>query len=1314
MFFIDRSPPVLLLQLNPNTVRTSFPKKHGVHFRSGGHQRVESKLIPQRLSKVIIWFRDLRSFAIFDRSRSFFGGSLAMESAPRTLSPEILLTHAEFIRGLARRLIRDEQKAEDVAQDVWVAALEKPAGDVASVRAWLAGTARNLVRRGLRTEERARRRERAAARPERERSTDELIEAERARRRVVETLLLLREPYRSAILYRFYDDLPPRKIARRLGVPVETVKTRIQRGLDQLRGRLDSEYGAQAAWCLPLATAAGLKLTGTSSAILTGVLAMSVKLKIGIAAVLTAVLVGSLIYFWQPGPDGDQHRFVNPVAGERLQAPPHEGGDPEDGRDAEREPIAPGGADQMPASYRDTLGGFLGRVVEADGTPVKDRTVRLTAVRLTDLLQGRVPAGGDTQPGVDLKTSRALTDAEGVFHFGDVHPRAFHLLRVDRVDRGDRGGRADRTAGDDRFRRGFATRVVDAQPSPGEIVDLGDIVLGPCAILTGKVIDGAGAPLAGVRVRAADLPAELFREGLHTFREGCPILFEWRLFSVVRYVIQPPPAALQLLRMLPIAEARTAADGTFRVDGVPLGAVRLIADRERYVTHASGPINVTGRGAHDAGTITLDRGVTIKGQVQDCDNEPVAGVEICAGAVCGTSTFHILHPPVLTGSDGCFLIEGAERLPTLFALRAHRHDAWTFTGPLDPCSDGLVVRLGAAHDLRLKIIDRNRAAIDNASVRLREKSFQNIFPSNAPAAIDDHARRIGPGELVIERLAPGEYDLLVSAPGHGTAVEKVEIGNGPIEREVVLDRAAPAGVRVVAAGTGEPIEWAEIFVGADVTDWFEQGLRIVRGRTDAEGRAAFELACPGTYTVVAMHPGFAGGQVELKVPSEKEMVIALEPGGAVNGTVHLPEEIDALRHAIALDYRSGEEIFEAAAPHLAALDREGRFRIRNLEPGRYDVYLLPRLFQRMPFRLLDSFQEEPLDIGSVEIVSGETVDADFYAPTAAQPVSCGQVGGRVSVDGRPAPGAIVGVRYTSAKVKADEEGLFELGPVEAGQRFLTVTLPPLADGSPEVRVEREIEVVEGIPLFEVVEIVTGSIAGRALVYPGEKPLPGVRVRAWIPNVPPDLVGEYMESFRRGDLTAETLPQIPTRSAGPYQVSMETVTGVDGSFSFARVPVGVYQVRVETEALGSRAAEGVEVAPGRTAGPVELILYKPVAIEGWVRLPDSVRGAREISLTVYPEGAEPRNLLDLIQPLIFSALSGEVGGTRYSGVDRATGAFAFERMMPGSYKATLLVVFDDEPRGIPRSPFEAMAFVVPPEGVSDLILYPVPREEDGEN
>ena len=60
-------------------------------------------------------------------------------------APEALLRHADFVLGVARGLLADEGLAEDVAQDTWLAALERPFAERFDPRAWLATVARRLA-----------------------------------------------------------------------------------------------------------------------------------------------------------------------------------------------------------------------------------------------------------------------------------------------------------------------------------------------------------------------------------------------------------------------------------------------------------------------------------------------------------------------------------------------------------------------------------------------------------------------------------------------------------------------------------------------------------------------------------------------------------------------------------------------------------------------------------------------------------------------------------------------------------------------------------------------------------------------------------------------------------------------------------------------------------------------------------------------------------------------------------------------------------------------------------------------------------------
>jgi DNA-directed RNA polymerase specialized sigma24 family protein len=73
---------------------------------------------------------------------------------PEPLSPDLLLEHAAFLRGLARSLVLDESRADDVVQEAYMAALRRPPPPRVRLRAWLAAVTRNLALRSRRTDRR--------------------------------------------------------------------------------------------------------------------------------------------------------------------------------------------------------------------------------------------------------------------------------------------------------------------------------------------------------------------------------------------------------------------------------------------------------------------------------------------------------------------------------------------------------------------------------------------------------------------------------------------------------------------------------------------------------------------------------------------------------------------------------------------------------------------------------------------------------------------------------------------------------------------------------------------------------------------------------------------------------------------------------------------------------------------------------------------------------------------------------------------------------------------------------------------------------
>ena len=188
--------------------------------------------------------------------------------------PESLLEHERFVRAIAGRLLPCKQDAEDVIQETWLRALRSPPRRSTALRAWLGRVGRNVALSTRRADRRRTRRERAAARPESIASAADSASRLEQHRLVVDAVLALDEPFRSAILLRYYDDLPPREIAGVLGIPVATVRSRLRRGVDRMRDWLDARHGGdRGAWALALlplvslreAAAAGAGLAGGSA-----------------------------------------------------------------------------------------------------------------------------------------------------------------------------------------------------------------------------------------------------------------------------------------------------------------------------------------------------------------------------------------------------------------------------------------------------------------------------------------------------------------------------------------------------------------------------------------------------------------------------------------------------------------------------------------------------------------------------------------------------------------------------------------------------------------------------------------------------------------------------------------------------------------------------------------------------------------------------------------------------------------------------------------------------------------------------------------
>lgn len=272
---------------------------------------------------------------------------------------EALLEHESWVRQLALTLVREDSSARDVAQEVWVRALEHPPrlGEGASPRPWLATVVRNLIAQRSRDSARRETRERDASQPEALPSVDRALARESARRAVVESVFALPEPYREVLLLRYFDELSPSAIAARLSVPGSTVRSRLQRAHEMLRTRLaptDPDDRALAVFLAPL-----LRDRTASLPLAAGAVVLSTKLFVAGALAIAAALLVWLTLHSESGQPSTS-AIAAPSAAPTVGAPPAARSDSavEDAIDGRRE------SSVTPNAPRDAKASLRVRVLE--------------------------------------------------------------------------------------------------------------------------------------------------------------------------------------------------------------------------------------------------------------------------------------------------------------------------------------------------------------------------------------------------------------------------------------------------------------------------------------------------------------------------------------------------------------------------------------------------------------------------------------------------------------------------------------------------------------------------------------------------------------------------------------------------------------------------------------------------------------------------------------------------------------------------------------------------------------------------------------
>lgn len=539
---------------------------------------------------------------------------------------QALLEHAEWIRKLAHVLVRDPALAEDLAQDTWVAALRTPPKEQGPLKPWLATILRNLVRERARGNERRRRREQAAEIPQTMEPVEDLAQRAEAQRLLVEFVLELAPHYRDVVLLSYFEGLSSVEIAERLGVPDVTVRSRLKRGLDQLRERFDRKYGDRKAWIVMLMPLGKRPGDGAGGAVNMPV----VMTKAVVASAIGLTLV--LVVRWWPSNSAE----VEPVGlrDSAIRAPAPDDAEAMDGSRSR--------AQSSPATSPDLevpMGVYEAVLVTPSGVPAADVEVRFRR----HVLPKNSPIFTQVRPNPTRTLAVARSGPLGEIRFEapfgesfDVHALLSNGMTLDWPDRVV--GTRERlemplSAG----LSGIVTRAEDAGPIGDAVVTLvRDYEADPVASTTttndgtyrisnvapGEYVLTVTTPTLRVRAeRVSAIAGRSVERNVVVKRRG---VFEGELYDVAT---NAPVSSAEIGWMVGYRSVLAGADGTFRVEGVDFGPLDFLwvrAPGHGFTVIYGRPQRSTGESMR--GRIGLTKGYALRGRLVDERGAPAPDV----------------------------------------------------------------------------------------------------------------------------------------------------------------------------------------------------------------------------------------------------------------------------------------------------------------------------------------------------------------------------------------------------------------------------------------------------------------------------------------------------------------------------------------------------------------------------------------------------------------------------------------------------------------------------------------------------------------
>lgn len=879
-----------------------------------------------------------------------------MDPGERRDELDALLQHAGYLRRLARSLLGGDGYEDDVVQQAWLAALTRPRGSIRAPRSWLAAAVRQISWRRRRERSRRESRERRAAVAETDHgaTADDGEARVAALRRVLDVVSNLRDPYRDAILRRYFDDQSFTAIAAARGVSEATARTWVHRGLKELRARLDPPHAdARRAFLVALAPTAGFSLAGAQAAAIGSAAALTgggspwpiigwwlMKSKNVLTMLMVlAASIGIGVWQWSAREPDPLAAIVvrEPTAADRAATPPDPSPIEEPGA-AERRVQA---ADPVAALADWTV---LGSCHAADGRAIAGVPVRLR--RLAGLVGLSTPAEE-----VQLLAEILVHSGEdGAFSWPQPTPAG--PCTVEAI--------ADPTAG------WYCQRqlhfVVEGSAAPRF-----DLTVYPLdGRLTGSVLDEQSAPIASAVMVASDqrattdaqgrfelpVPAAIGLRRVVTYADGFAmrmttlefpgsgqrreleirLVRELRVTGTVRDAAGQPIVAARIHDLMnPTAVATTDEQGRYTLGHLDPGdAFHLITAYKPGLLADSSAVDQGVDPLHC--DFVLGAGVTVSGRVTDADGHPLPGVRLAFQEREGHDTFSCATDGA--GAFECRVSPGELDLTSRlagFAPDLRRIDvpaAASVFAPLD-------IVLGRGHFVGGRVIDDLGSPVANAEL---------WFECGMNRGVGEKVRTDATGRFRAEGLPDGRLTVLISGPDHASTSQPV----APLDveyHEFTLPRSGAIVGQVVDGRSGTPIPAFRIrLVDATLRDgeagpnflsaaWWDEGYEF----HDEQGRFStrpHRIQLGAICALQAIVPGYAPTTVDRIVagvdPEREPVLLRMYPPLILRGRVVDAQTDAPLRDAVVRRHQE-EDVLRFSTPNdvnpTVRTDPEGRFEL---------------------------------------------------------------------------------------------------------------------------------------------------------------------------------------------------------------------------------------------------------------------------------------------------------------------------------------------------------------------------------------------------